>query len=330
MKLPEGVTLLATICNTVGVASAFALWLSDGEQQYVVDLSEHMQDAGGLTGIAFHGERIYVAVQSGQPRILVLDLALRVVEVIQNDHFNDLHSLHIAGDALFIVSTRNGQLLKRDLATGATSVIADFDPAAWVSGVLCRPDDIWLCCHEVWRLDPTAQGGGVFSIRRGRKLLDGLLRPHSLIGYRGGFVVLDSGNARVAYFDHDGIKQSCQLHGFPRGVAVAGEATLLVAGGPHRTISRKNPAGVAGKSFRDVAYERLKLFEVTHGEHIRTFVPELPGFEIYDLIVLPANAAIRPADDRVVRLEHGMFARLYYVTLVDALLRLSGAPDKPQ
>jgi len=32
----------------------------------------------------------------------------------------------------------------------------------------------------------------------------------------------------------------------------------------------------------------------------------------------------------VVRLEHGMFARLYYVTLVDALLRLSGAPDKPQ
>jgi hypothetical protein len=329
MKLPQGFTLLATICNTVGVASAFALWFSDGERQYVVDLSEHMHDSGGLTGIAYHGGRIYVAVQSTRPRILVLDLGLRVVDVIRDNNFNDLHSLHFAGDALFIVSTRNGQLLKRDLATGNTSVIADFDPAAWVSGVHCFPDDIWLCCHEVWRLDPKAQGGGVFSIGRGRKVLDGLLRPHSLISYRDGAVVLDSGNARVVYFDHDGIKQACQLHGFPRGVAIAGEATLLVAGGPHRTISRKNPAGAAEKSFRDVAHERVEIFEVAHGEHIGTFVPELPGFEIYDLLVLPANATLRPAEDRVVRLERGMFARLYYVALVDALLRLSGAPAKP-
>ena len=134
--------------------------------------------------------------------------------MIQNDNFNDLHSLHIARDALCIVSTRNVQPLKRDLATGNTSVIADFDPAAWVSGGHCWPDDIWLCCHEVRRLDPTAQGGGVFSIGRGRKVLDGLLRPHSLISYRDGSVVLDSGNARVVYFDLDGIKQACQLHGF--------------------------------------------------------------------------------------------------------------------
>ena len=170
MKLPAGVTLLATICNTVGVASAFALWLSDGAQQYVVDLSDHMQDAGGLTGIAYHDRRIYVAVQSGRPRILVLDLGLRVVDVIWNDAFNDLHSLHIAGDALFVVSTKNGQLLKRDMAiTGNISVIADFDPAAWVSGVHCRPDDIWLCCHEVWRLirQPRAAGSSA-SDRAGR------------------------------------------------------------------------------------------------------------------------------------------------------------------
>jgi hypothetical protein len=330
MNLPRGVSLLATICNTVGVASAFALWLSDGEQQYVVDLSDHMQGSVGLTGIAFHDNRIYVAVQSARSRILVLDLGLRVVDEIQNDNFNDLHSLHIAGGALFIVSTRNGQLLERDLATGNTSVIVDFDPAAWVSGVHCWPDDIWLCCHEAGRLDPNAQGGGVFSIGQGRMVLDGLLRPHSLIRYRDGSVVLDSGNARVVYFDHDGINQVCQVQGFPRGVAIAGEATLLVAGGPHRTISRKNPVSMAGKSFRDVAHERLNIFEVAHGELTRTFTPELPGFEIYDMLVLPANAALRPADDRVIRLEQGMFARLYYVTLVDAMLRLNGAAAGPQ
>ena len=146
-------------------------------------------------------------------------------------------------------------------------------------------------------------------------MLDGLLRPHSLIGYRDGFVVLDSGNARVVYFDLDGVNQSCQLEGFPRGVAVAGEATLLVAGGPHRTISRKNPAGVAGKSLRDVAGERLKIFAVEHGTHADTFVPELPGFEIYDLLALPGNIALNPAEDRVVGLSraclHGSIMSLW-------------------
>lgn len=330
MNLPEKVVLLATICNTVGAASSFALWFSDGKRQRVVDLSSHMRDSGGLTGITYREQRIYVAVQAARPRILVLDMALNVVEVIENDHFSDLHSLHIAGDALFIVSTKNGKLLKRDLGTGHTAVIAEFEPTAWVSGVHCRPDDIWLCCHELWRLDPEAHGGGVFSIARGRKVLDGLLRPHSLISFLDGFAIADSGNARLVYFDQNGINRICELEGFPRGVAIAGEDTLLVAGGPHRTISRKNPDGVASRTLRDVAHERLKISEVTRGEHKRTFLPEVPGFEIYDLLVLPADAALTPGEDRVVDVEQGAFARLYYVTLVDALFRLSSAQREPR
>jgi hypothetical protein len=134
--------------------------------------------------------------------------------------------------------------------------------------------------------------------------------------------VLDSGNARVVYFDRNGIRQVAQLHGFLRGAAVAAEDVLLVAGGPHRTISRKNPTGEASRSLRDVVQERLKIFELDQGVHTRTWLPELPGFEVYDLLVLPPGVALTPADDRIVEVEQGTFGRFYYVTLVDALFRL--------
>jgi Domain of unknown function (DUF4915) len=323
MSLPEGVVVIATICNTIGDASPYALWLSDGKRQRVLDLSDHIRDSSGLTGIAYHCNRIYVAVQASFSRILVLDLALNVIDVIANDNFNDLHSLHIVGDALLAVSPGNGKLLKRDLTTGSVTVLANFDPEAWVSVVHYTPDEILLCGHHLRFLDPEAKGGGIFSVGQGRMVLDGLVRPHSLMRYHEGFVVLDSGNARVVYGGRDGIKRTCQLDGFLRGAAIVGEDTLLVAGGPHRTISRKNPAGVASRTLRDVAQERVKIFEVKQGEHTRTYLPELPGFEIYDLLVLPADVVLAPSDDRVVDIEQGAFARYYYVTLLDALLRLS-------
>jgi hypothetical protein len=321
MNLPEGLIIVATICNTVRDAGCYALWFSDGRRQCVVDLTESISDAIGLTGIAYHRGRIYVAVQGSPSRILVLDLSLQVLETIVDDDFNDLHSLHILGDDLVIVSPKSGKLLKRNLATGSITVVATFDPEAWVSVVLCLADDIWLCGHHLRYLDPNARDGGIFSIAQGRTILDGLVRPHSLMRYRDGFVVLDSGNARVVYFDGSGINHVVQLDGFLRGAAIAGERMLLVAGGPHRTISRKNPTGEASRRLRDVTHERLKIFEVDQGAHTRTWLPELPGFEIYDLLVLPPDVTLTPDADRVVELESGTFARFYYVTLVDALFR---------
>lgn len=291
-----------------------------------MDLSDTIPDASGLTGLACHNNRIYVAVQSIPSRILVLDLSLRVLEVIEDDDFNDLHSLHIVGDDLFIVSPKNGKLLKRDLATGSNSVVANFHPEAWVSVVLCWPDDIWLCGHHLRFLDPNARNGGIFSIAQDRTVLDDLVRPHSLIRYCDGFVVLDSGNARVVYFDRNGVTKVARLQGFLRGAAVAGEDVLLVAGGPHRTISRKNPTGEASRRLRDVAHERLKIFELDQGVHTRTWLPELPGFEVYDMLALPPDVVLTPGEDRVIELEQGAFGRFYYVTLVDALFRLSVAP----
>jgi hypothetical protein len=318
--------LFATICNTVGEASDYTLWFTLGGRQYVTDLSGHLDEAAGLTGIAWWNGRIYLAVQSHSSRILVLDMTLNVVETIAVEGFNDLHSLRVLGNTLLIVSARSGCLFRRNLETGETVPHLRFEPNAWVCDVLCRPDDIWLCCHNLSYLDPSAQGGGVFSVRERRALLDGLSGPHTLIPYRDEFVILDSANARLVFFNFDGIRHTVQLRGFLRGAQVSGEDTILVAGGPDRTMSRKNPQGDGARGLLQVLDERLRIFEVTRGAIVRVILPECPGFEIYDLMALPGGAGLMPASDRVIAADQGLFARYWYTSLVTAHARAS-QPD---
>ena len=317
--------LFATICNTVGEASPYTLWFTDGGRQYVTDLSGHLDDAAGLTGIAYHNGRLYLAVQSQSSRILVLDMGLNVVDTITHPEFNDLHSLHVIGDHLLIVSARAGSLFRRNLTTGETVAHVRFNPNAWVCDVLCTSDDIWLCCHNLRFLDEAARDGGVFSVRERRTLLDGISGPHSLMRYRDEYVILDSANARVVFFTPGGPARTVQLQGFLRGAVMSGEDTLLIAGGPDRTISRKNPEGDGSRGLRQVLDERLRIFEVTRGTLAKVILPECSGFEIYDLFALPAAAGLRPAADRVIPAELGLFARYYYTSLITAHIRASEA-----
>jgi hypothetical protein len=317
--------IFATICNTVGEASAYSLWFTDGTRQFVADLSGHLDDAGGLTGIAMHNDRIYLAVQSPVSRILVLDQTLRVVDTIRHEGFNDLHSLHVVGDFLMIVSARSGLVFRRDLRTGEMAEQARFAPHAWVCDALCTAEDIWLCGHDLSYLDPAAKGGGIFSIRQRRAIMDGLSGPHSIIPYRDGYVVLDSANAQVVFFVPGGARQTVQLQGFLRGAIAVGNDTLLVAGGPDRTMSRKNPEGDGARGLRQVLHERLRVFELKQNEPIRIFLPECPGFEIYELFLLPEGTVLRPAADTIIAAEPGLFARYFYTSLITAHVRASEA-----
>jgi WD40 repeat protein len=321
MSGSAGSPLFATICNTVGEASAYALWFTHGGKQFVADLSGHLGGAGGLTGIAFHDGLLYLAVQSHAARILVLDMTLNVIDTITHEGFNDLHSLHVVGDTLLIVSARTGTLFRRDLKTGETAAHIRFDPRVWVCDVLCVPDDIWLCCHNLSHFVPDAIGGGVFSVKERRVVLDGLSGPHSLIPYRDRYVILDSANARLMFFQPGGEIRVVQLQGFLRGALVSGDDSLLVAGGPDRTISRKNPEGDGARGLRQVLDERLRIFEVKQSAPPRIVLPECPGFEIYDLFAIPASAGFRPAAERIIPAEQGLFARYYYTSLITAHVR---------
>jgi len=301
--------LCATICNTVGEACGYPLWFSLGGQQYVADLSTHMADAAGLTGIAHHNGRIYLAVQSPASRILVLDMTLNVVETITHEGFNNLHSLHVMGDTLLIVSARNGCVFRHSLTTGETVPHVRFDPRAWVCDVLCTRDDLWLCCHNLSYFVPKAQGGGVFSARERKVVVEGLAGPHSLIHYRDGYAVLDSANARLRFFKPGGDSRIVQLQGFLRGALMSGEDTLLVAGGPDRTISRKNPERDGERGLRQVLQERLRIFEVKQGALTRMTLPECPGFELFELFAIPAASGLRPDPQRIIPADPGLFAR---------------------
>ena len=256
---------------------------------------------------------------------LVLDMGLNVVDTITYEAFNDLHSLHAVGDTLLIVSARSGAVLRRNLGTGETVPLARFDPRAWVCDALCVPDDVWLCCHNLSYLDAKATGGGLFSIRQSRAIVDGLSGPHSVIPYRDGYIVLDSANAQVIFFNLSGMRKTVRLEGFLRGAVVLGADTLLLAGGPDRTMSRKNPEGDGGRGLRQVLRERLRLFELKQNALARVILPEFPGFEIYDLLALPGSVGLAPNPDRIIPAEHGLFARYYYTSLITAHVRLSEA-----
>jgi hypothetical protein len=311
--------LVATICNTIGDACSHALWVSDGTREYVADLSMHTRGAAGLTGVAYRDERLYVAVQAAETRILTLDLALNVVATVEDDRFRDLHSLRISGAGLYVASPGNGLVLRRDLTTGVTEIVADYGRSAWVADAYVTSDDIWICCHNLSFIAPGALGGGIYSVGRGQVLLDGLGKPHTVLEYRDGFVVLDSLNAEVVFFDLAGTRRVTRLEGFLRGAAVTESGKLLVAGGPHRLVSRKTPGDVIEQGLREAAANRLKIFELTGETPTGVHVPEMPGFEIYDLLILPADVRLTPPEERVVQVEHGMFARFYYSVLMKAL-----------
>ena len=320
MSSTQPAFLLATICNAVGEATPHALWLSDGNRQFVADLSDCIGECSGLTGIAHHRDRLFLAVQAQEARILVLDMHLNQVETIRHELFNDLHALHVVGDTLLIVSARAGALVRRDLNTGETVAHVRFDPRAWVCDALCLPDDIWLCCHNLAFLDPAAKGGGLFSLRQRKAILDGLSGPHTVFPYRDEFAILDSARGQLVFFAPDGPRRAVQLQGFLRGATRTGPDSLLVAGGPDRTISRKNPEGVGHRGLRDVLPERLRLFEVANGIATKVLLPEMPGFEVFDLYPLPAGL-LTPAPERLIPAEPGLFARFWYTSLVTAHAR---------
>jgi hypothetical protein len=63
----------------------------------------------------------------------------------------------------------------------------------------------------------------------------------------------------------------------------------------------------------------------------RTYFPEMPDFEVYDLPVLPAGTRLSPSEVRIVMVEHIMFARLHYAALMTALadVRVLTVPTGP-
>jgi hypothetical protein len=313
--VPNGTTLLATVCNATSNAAPYALWLARGEEQYFVDLSEVLGHGdSGLTGLAWHGDRIYAAVQSGaSSRILILDRHLTPTGAILSPEFVDIHSIQAAGDGLIVCSTGARSVVRVNLADHTTTKLCEFNANPHLNSACLDGEDLLVCCHHLSRVCPGAAGGGVIEPSRLQIQLSGLGQPHSLLADDGKFLVLDSDAHRVVQFDHSGIRRQQLLSGFPRGIAACG-GSLFIASSAGRVISRKNPVVPTTREFWDMAAERVCIHELdraTFAVKAKHF-PLVAGFEIYDLLALEGSLAVDPPPERLVVPDIYAMARSYY------------------
>ena len=316
MMLPDGVTLLATVCNTTSNAVPYSLWFARGTEQYLVDLSGALDQPGdlGLTGLTRHGDRIYAAVQSSAtPRILILDRHLAVVGTISKPEFADLHSLHTSGDSLIVCSTGNRSVFRIDIADHHMAQLCQFEAAVHLNSALPDASGLLVCCHYPAHIVPEAIGGGIIDVTNRQVVLDRLGQPHSLQRFGDGFLALDSDGERVIRFDHGGIRQQQALSGFLRG-ATAVHGSLFVASSVGRVISRKNPTVPPARHFWDTMGEQVTLYELDEAtlavkaEHH----PLVAGFEIYELLAWDGVDVIDPPRERVVKPEPNAISRTFY------------------
>jgi hypothetical protein len=316
MRLPDGVTLLATICNTTRNAVPFALWMARGERQYMVDLSDALDKPGdvGLTGLAWLDGHFYAAVQtSTSPRILVLNRQLAVVDVVSSPDFMDLHSLHAADDTLIAASTGHNAVVRVDPATRATYRVCGLEAKLHANSAFVSPGRTLVCCHYAARIVPEATGGGVVDVTQGRVVVDGLDGPHSLMPDGSAFLVLDSGASRVIRFDDGGILQEQALGGFLGGCSIAGD-TLYVASSTRRVVSRKRPDASVARSYWEDMRAQVRIFTLDAASLAVTgeYAPLVPGFEIYEMLVVDSARAPDPPADRLLEPDANMLAQAYY------------------
>jgi hypothetical protein len=95
--------------------------LGRGESRQVIDWNESgisWEGRGadrGLRGIAFHGDRVYLAASD---EIFVYDREFRRLESFRNRYLKHAHEICIADGSLFVTSTGFDAVLELDLATG--------------------------------------------------------------------------------------------------------------------------------------------------------------------------------------------------------------------
>jgi hypothetical protein len=115
--------------------------MSTGITEQVIDWSTSTIDwegrggDRGLRGIAFHGDRIYLAASD---EVFVYDRAFGQVGSFRNRFLRHCHEIHVSGDRLFMTSTGFDSVLEYDLTT-----------QRFVRGFLLRYGGIWKARRRV-------------------------------------------------------------------------------------------------------------------------------------------------------------------------------------
>lgn len=316
LVVPDGIVLLATVCNTTRNAAPYALWFARGPEQYLVDLTDLVNEGAdhGLTGLAYYDGQLFVAVQSSRaPRILVFDNHMNCTETIMHPEFSDIHSLSVVHGDLIVISTGNRSVVRLDVKRKTTSTLFSTDAKIHVNSAIVENDGLLICCGGSGNLLAAATRGSVIDVTHQDVVVTGLGRPHSLARSGGDFIVLDSLGERIIRFDRNGIIQEQALAGFLRGAAT-GAGCMFVAGSASRIVSRKNPVAVSTRISWETFSERVCIYELDDKTLTvrRKHFPIVAGFEMYELLVLEDADAFDPRQERLLVPDPYTMSRMFY------------------
>lgn len=241
----------------------------------------HKLDGSNTTGLALDAS---AWARGMQPGTLVTSAnGMRSAD----DGFPDIHDVLLFDDAVYVVATEGNAIVKSDMeGIELQRWVFPGDGDAWhVNCLASMAGRILFSAFGDFRSNREYKGktlgaGFVQDLESGRRVIDGLSQPHSLLVHGDGLLLTNSETAELQEYDSEfNLLRSINLGGYARGLLVVDGAILV---GLSR--SRNAEAGTVGTA------TLLALDLQTWEETARI---TLPVDEIYSIAVLPKQSALR-------------------------------------
>jgi hypothetical protein len=235
--------LLVSLCN-VEIESPSSLLLVDPTSWAITPLT--MTRGVGSTGICRIGDEIFVACQTAEAIVAVLDAGtLRVHGEARLSGARDPHSIVAWNGGLAIASTGTDEVLWYRYHDGALidrTVLwahgTERKDTVHINGLTAHRGALVCCAFGSRSLETDlwseAHDGFVYDIVNERTLLAGLAHPHSVAFLADELVVCESSHRSL----RSAARPLVKLDGYTRGVAFLDDERIVIATSIARTTSR--------------------------------------------------------------------------------------------
>jgi hypothetical protein len=176
--------LLISHCNTEKT-DLFGLSYHDltAGESYWVDVRDAALDPDndrGITGTCHSGDSIYLGVQSIHGgKVLVLDTNLDYKKTLYLQYAEDVHSLAVHDNSLYITSTRSNAIIRFELDSCRETIFWQQEAYIHLNDVKFHQGE----CYVLSQNSPgegTNTGGTVTRLRDNTLILTGMDQPHSM------------------------------------------------------------------------------------------------------------------------------------------------------
>ena len=325
--------LLVSHCNSERIdLFGLSFHRMESGESFWVDLRDAGLDRDvdvGFTGMCRARDVIYIGVQSVYGgKILVLDQRLNYLETLRLRHAEDVHSMAVCDNRLYVTSTRNNAVIRVELGSREESVFWQQDRYLHLNDVKFYQGECYLLSQDSPG-EGKNTGGTVTRLGDGATIITGLDQPHSLWFEGNSLTVLSSRKGDVKRIDLTTLEVTplAHLDGYLRGIWCE-DGKIYIGASAERIHSRKQgPA----KSFVDDldAYLEGQQGESSlyvldlDGRRLATTPLSTLNFEVYDLLAL----AQPPAANRL--LARPEIVKAHFIREQRAQEKLALAGERP-